>query len=60
MAADLSRQREALVGAQAHLEEEVEHRTAQLAEANARLTGLDESRVRFIGDIGHELRTPLT
>lgn len=60
MAEDLSRQQRRLLGAQAHLEEQVAQRTAQLAEANTRLRELDESRVRFIGDIGHELRTPLT
>ena len=35
-------------------------RTAELEQANARLSGIDRARRRFFADVGHELRTPLT
>lgn len=60
MADELEGQRLELVAARDDLTEQVAERTGQLADANARLTDLDASRVRFLGDISHELRTPLT
>jgi two-component system, OmpR family, sensor kinase len=60
MASDLSRQREDLLAASHDLEIQVEQRTQELAETNARLTNLDALRARFLTDASHELRTPLT
>jgi two-component system sensor histidine kinase/response regulator len=42
-----------------HLEETVAARTRELAEANRRLTILDQSKNDFLNLISHELRTPL-
>jgi len=42
-----------------HLEETVAARTHELAEANRRLTILDQSKNDFLNLISHELRTPL-
>ncbi len=43
----------------AELDELVRVRTGQLAEANARLAGLDRAKSDFLRRISHELRTPL-
>ncbi len=42
------------------LERRVAERTRQLAEANERLTELDQLKSKFVSDVSHELRTPLT
>lgn len=42
------------------LEETVADRTAELAEANARLSDLVRAKDEFIASVSHELRTPLT
>jgi signal transduction histidine kinase len=42
------------------LEEKVEQRTAELEEANRRLTELDRLKSDFVSTVSHELRTPLT
>jgi signal transduction histidine kinase len=60
MAEELQRQRELLLAARTGLERQVSERTAQLADANRRLTELDAHRVRFLAEVSHELRTPLT
>jgi nitrogen fixation/metabolism regulation signal transduction histidine kinase len=60
MAATQEEQRKLLLGARSHLERQVAERTAELADANKRLTDLNRLRVRFLADISHELRTPLT
>jgi PAS domain S-box-containing protein len=41
------------------LERRVAERTRELAEANARLTELDQLKSRFVSDVSHELRTPI-
>jgi signal transduction histidine kinase len=60
MAQQLEQQRGREIATQQQLETQVADRTASLAEANRRLTDLDEQRVRFLADVSHELRTPLT
>jgi signal transduction histidine kinase len=60
MAEQLERERGRELATQQELEIQVSQRTAELAEANRRLTELDEQRVRFLADVSHELRTPLT
>jgi signal transduction histidine kinase len=60
MAETLQRQRSELLASRDHLEQQVEARTREIAEANVQLTKLDQHRVRFLGDVSHELRTPLT
>jgi signal transduction histidine kinase len=60
MAEQLERQRGRELATQQELETQVAERTAELGEANRRLTELDEQRVRFLADVSHELRTPLT
>ncbi|MCB8992021.1 MAG: PAS domain S-box protein [Ardenticatenaceae bacterium] len=42
------------------LEQRVIERTAELAQANARLTELDRLKSKFVSDVSHELRTPIT
>ncbi|HDZ08843.1 sensor histidine kinase [Pseudohongiella sp.] len=42
------------------LEFEVEQRTRELTDANAKLTDIDNRRRQFLADLSHELRTPLT
>lgn len=44
----------------ARLSEIIDARTAELSQANDRLSQVDTERRRFFADIGHELRTPLT
>jgi PAS domain S-box-containing protein len=41
------------------LEQRVEERTRELAEANRRLTELDQLKSKFVSDVSHELRTPV-
>ncbi|GAB1576124.1 sensor histidine kinase [Bordetella petrii] len=60
MAARLHEQHTMLLAAKSQLEHEVAQRTRDLAQANQRLTEVDQQRVRFLADISHELRTPLT
>lgn len=42
------------------LEQRVEERTRDLAQANEQLKDLDRLRVKFVSDMSHELRTPVT
>jgi PAS domain S-box-containing protein len=44
----------------AELEERVNERTRELAEANERLQELDRMKSKFVSDVSHELRTPIT
>jgi PAS domain S-box-containing protein len=44
----------------AELEERVNRRTRELAEANERLQELDRLKSKFVSDVSHELRTPIT
>jgi signal transduction histidine kinase len=60
MAETLGRQRADLLAARDNLEQQVEARTREIADANRQLTEIDAQRVRFLGDVSHELRTPLT
>lgn len=56
---ELSRLRRQLEFHNRHLEELVDQRTRQLAEAHARLAILDQAKSDFLGLISHEVRTPL-
>ncbi|WP_425403642.1 ATP-binding protein [Hwanghaeella sp.] len=59
--AERLRQRRADVDSdRAQLSETIATRTAELSEANGRLSMIDSERRRFFADVGHELRTPLT
>lgn len=60
MVADLERQSGDLNRMNDALEDQVEARTAELADANIVLAAVAERRQRFLADISHELRTPLT
>lgn len=60
MAAAFARRQAALHRQQAHLQETIDARTAELRAANDRLNAIDRNRRRFFMDISHELRTPLT
>ncbi|MEM7115459.1 MAG: ATP-binding protein [Chloroflexota bacterium] len=42
------------------LEERVQERTQELADANQKLRQLDRLRAKFVTDMSHELRTPVT
>jgi signal transduction histidine kinase len=46
--------------ANATLEERVQERTAELEEANRKLSVLNEMKSNFVSNISHELQTPLT
>ncbi len=52
--------RNALQATNRSLEERVQQRTAELQEALARLSELNQLKANFISNISHELRTPLT
>jgi two-component system, sensor histidine kinase and response regulator len=56
---ELHQLQRALQEQNAHLEELVRSRTRELAEANARLKILDQSKSDFLDLISHEFRTPL-
>jgi two-component system, OmpR family, sensor kinase len=60
MAAQLKDQRDELLRTHVSLENQVRQRTAELTQANQRLTDINRLRVLFLTDISHELRTPLT
>ncbi|CAM4269012.1 histidine kinase [Bordetella tumbae] len=60
MAEQLHGQHAQLLASKSQLECEVAQRTQDLAQANHRLTQVDQQRVRLLADISHELRTPLT
>ena len=60
MALSLSRRERRLLTAQSRLREIVDARTAELRQANERLSDVDRARRRFFTDVSHELRTPLT
>ncbi|RVU38223.1 HAMP domain-containing histidine kinase [Hwanghaeella grinnelliae] len=60
MAERLRQRRSAVDSDRAQLNETIATRTAELSEANGRLSLIDSERRRFFADVGHELRTPLT
>ena len=59
MASVQEKQHNRLLSARSELEHQVAERTNELADANRRLTRLDQMRVQFLADVSHELRTPL-
>lgn len=60
MATAIEAQRSSLIAAQERLHSEVEDRTRELRNANAKLKDVDVRRAQFLADVSHELRTPLT
>jgi len=60
MAARLKQRGDEVDADRARLGETISMRTAELSEANERLSQIDAERRRFFADVGHELRTPLT
>lgn len=60
MASSIEAQRSSLIAAQDRLHSEVEARTRELRDANAKLKDVDVRRAQFLADVSHELRTPLT
>ncbi|WP_179378768.1 sensor histidine kinase [Jannaschia marina] len=60
MAVQLERSDRALRAEEEELQRRVAARTAELEDANARLSAQDATRRRFLADVSHELRTPLT
>ena len=56
---ELRRSKELLKETNQLLEERVAERTKELAEANAELLDLDDSKTEFLNIISHEIRTPL-
>ena len=60
MAGELQRNESQLKDAQNFLEQKVEKRTHELAQANQTLQHMDDVRRQFFADVSHELRTPLT
>jgi signal transduction histidine kinase len=60
MAARLEENREEMNLLYAGLEEKVQERTKELAQANRRLQELDQLKSDFLSTASHELRTPLT
>jgi signal transduction histidine kinase len=60
MAGRLKARRDAVDADRARLNELISERTAELSDANERLSMIDADRRRFFADLGHELRTPLT
>jgi signal transduction histidine kinase len=60
MADTLAEQRDSTLAARKRLGDEVDARTRELSEANARLRSVDSRRAQLLADVSHQLRTPLT